>query len=74
MADVVEIVVVGILCDPSVEVRPSQYVLWLSSEKVAIPKVTGPYHGILFILDGLDSNLRQEIIVQHIRGEMRLDW
>ena len=57
MTDAAQIVVIGILCHPSVEVRPCQNV-----------------HRVLLVLDRLDRDFRQEVIVHHMRGQMRLDW
>lgn len=70
MADVVEVVVVGVFGHPAVEVRPCQDILYSPSENIVAELWTENYHSILLILNGLDSDFRQEIIVQHIRREV----
>ena len=32
-----------------------------------------PYHGILLVLDRLDRDLGEEVVVEHVCGQMRLD-
>lgn len=75
MTDIVEVVVVRVLRHPPVEVGPGQNVLQTSkvSERRTTQLEEKTYHRILLVLDGLYSNLRQEVVVQHVRREMALD-
>jgi hypothetical protein len=73
VADVVKIVVVGVLSHPPVEVCPRQDVLGPPLDKLAMEQLNKPYHGILLVFNSLHSDLRQEIIMQHIRGEVGFD-
>ncbi len=74
MADIVEIVVVRVLRHPSIEVRPCQNILRSKYKPYILDERRSQiHHGILLILDGLDGNFGQEVIMQHVGREVRLD-
>lgn len=74
VANAVEIVVVGILSHPSVEERPSENILKMRrSVERARKSAIQTNHGILLVLDSLDSNLGHEVIMEQVCRQMGLN-
>ena len=71
MADVVQVVIVGILSHPTVEVCPRQDILvWYVRLKLGMQFRGEAYHCILLVLDGLDSDFSEEVVMEHVCREV----
>lgn len=72
MTDIVQIVVIWILCHSSVEVGPCKDVLKSKSlVNGPIPqKVPRTYHGILLVLDCFDGDFSKEVVMEERCWEM----
>lgn len=69
---VVEVVVVRVLEHAFVEVCPREHILDLG-QKTMNTTMKRTYHCILLVLNCLDGNFCEEVIVQHVGSQMRLD-
>ena len=70
MADVVQVVVVGVLGHPSVEVRPGQDILKDCQHNRRRLTHDSTNQSISLVLDGLDRGLSQEVVVKHVGGQV----
>lgn len=70
VADIVQVVVIRILCQTSVEVCPSQNVLYQGSDELKGTKITN--HCILLIFNRFFCDLRKEEIMEHVSREVGL--
>ena len=75
MANVVKIIVVRVLCHATVEVRPRQNILHgIVSNLPLLGVERETDHRVLLVFDCLDRNLGEEVVVQHVCRQVRLNW
>lgn len=72
IADVIKIVVVGILRQASIEEGPCENILENGLDKNHVT-IDTTYNRVLLVLDRLLRDLRQEEVVKKMRGQVRLD-
>lgn len=74
VANIVEVVVIWILSHAPIVIRPGQDILNRNVREGSTLTSRVAYHSVLFIFNCFHSNLGQEVVVNQVCGQMRLDW